>query len=189
MNDYEDDRELTEVPPDEPAGTVKVAFNVPVPRIEQVAGEISRQILAAEYKSRDALMKAVRGSLDEAVDKIIAAKVVPLIEEWLTKPLRPTDAFGNPVGEPTTLQGVLAQRVTEWCHDVVDANGKPTKSDGYNSSRIAPRLNWMLGQIVHGELQKLVDVEVKRIVGELKTNATLTIAKQIAEKISSLVLK
>jgi hypothetical protein len=38
-------------------------------------------------------------------------------------------------------------------------------------------------------LKRLVDVEVNRIIGELKASATKNIANQIAEKISSLVLK
>lgn len=190
MSDDDDDRQEADTPPDEPAGLKRVEFNVPIPTSEQISGEIARQILAANYgRSSQDLVAHARKALDELISNTVAGKAASVIETMLAQPMRPTDAFGNPIGEPTTLRGALARRVTDWCNDVVDSEGKPTKGDGYNSSRIAPRINWLLGRIVHGELQKLVDAEVKRIIEQLKASATQKIAVQIAEQVSKLVLK
>jgi hypothetical protein len=189
MDDNEDQRELSEIPPDEPMDKVRVNFDLPIPDVEQVVGEIARQVLAGNYAAKNDLMKRAREALDDTINRVVAEKVESVILTMLEKPIQPTDAFGNPIGEPTTLQGALARRVTDWASDITDSDGKPTKSDGYNNSLVAPRMNWMLGKIVNGELKRLVDVEVNRIIGELKASATKNIANQIAEKISSLVLK
>jgi|SRR5579859_2149680 len=190
MDQYEDDREMTEIEPSEPLGKARVTFDVPMPTIEQVTGEIARQLLASgNYRERSDIMKAVADKIDDLIGQIVTEKATKVIEGLLENPLQPTDAFGNPVGEKTSLNALLAARVSSWASDIVDRDGKPKMRDGYNSTSVASRIDWALGQIVSGEMKKLVDVEVTKIVGTLKAAATQNIAKQIAEKISSLVIK
>lgn len=191
MDQYqEDEREMTEIEPSEPLGKARVAFDVPMPTVEQVTGEIARQILqSGPYGQRNEIMRAAADKIDALMERIVAEKATPIIEMLLDNPLQPTDAFGNPTGEKTSLNALLAQRVSSWANDLVDRDGKPKMRDGYNNSSVAPRIDWALGQIVNGELKKLVDAEVTKIVGTLKAAATQNIAKQIAEKISSLVIK
>jgi hypothetical protein len=188
--EYEDDRQLDEVPPSEPAGRASVTFDVPVPTIEQVTGQIARQLLAdIGYRERGALAAMTQEAIGRLIDEKVAARAAAVIEELLERPIRPTDGFGQPVGEPTTLQAVLAQRVTSWCSDLIDRDGKTAKRDGYNTNSTATRMEWALGAIVHGELKKQIDVEVVKIVAKLKGDAATLIAKQIAEKVAGLVLK
>lgn len=44
--EQEDDREMIDVPPYEPVGRATINFDVRIPTIEQVTGEIARQIIA-----------------------------------------------------------------------------------------------------------------------------------------------
>lgn len=188
--DLDDERELDEIPPGEPAGKARVTFDVPMPTIEQVTGEIARQLIASQgYQSKAAIFAAVQTSLEETINTIVTAKATAVIEELLAKPMQPTDAFGNPAGEPTSLQGFLAHRVSVWATEAVDHQGCVGKPDHYSRDRYAPRINYLLGQIAGGELRKQVDAEVAKIVSKLKADATAVIAKQIADKISGAVFK
>src|SRR5690606_17583583 len=125
---------------------------------------------------------------DNLIGEIVSEKAHGIIEELLSKPMQPTDGFGNPIGQPTNLQGVLAQHVANWASTTVDREGRVVKNDGYFQSG-SPRIEWALGQIVNGELKKQVEAEVKRITGVLREAATNNIAKQIGEQVSKLVLK
>jgi hypothetical protein len=186
--DWDDDRTEMDIPPEQPIGSMPVTFDVPIPTVEQVAGEIARQVMQSEsYQSRNGLRDMAAELLRDLISRIVDDKATSIIEELLTKPLQPTDGFGNPVGEPVSLQAVLAQHIAQWASTPVDRHGKPTKNDNYNQT--APRIDWTLGAIVNDRLKKDIDAEVAKIVGTLKTAATNNIAKQIAEKVSGMVLK
>jgi hypothetical protein len=116
-------------------------------------------------------------------------RVSEAIDAVLAKPMQPTDGFGTPVGEPTTLQGMIVHQVATWSTQLVDSEGRVGKNDNYGSPKFHPRIDWALGKIVHGDLKKQVDAEVVKIVGTLRESATALIAKQVAEKISGLVIK
>lgn len=185
-----DDREIFDIPPDEPAGHVPVKFSLPIPAAEQIVGEVARQLIQSQgYQTKNDIMKAVRISVVETIDRMVGELVGPIIADLLAKPMQPTDGFGNPIGEPTSLAGFLAAEVKHWATEIVDSSGKPTKPDSYNRTSTAPRINWELGKIVHGELKKEVDAEVAKIIATLKGSATQSIAKQIADKVAGMVLK
>lgn len=187
---HEDDREIFDVPPSEPAGHAPVKFNVPIPTVEQIIGEVARQLIQLEgYRTKTDIFKAAQAAIIDKINETVAEKVGQVIEEILTKPMQPTDGFGNPIGEPTSLQGFIAAKVKHWSAELVDREGRPTKHDHYNSNSVAPRINWELGKIVNGELKKQVDAEVSKIVATLRDSATQIIAKQIADKVAGLVLK
>lgn len=191
MNEhFDDERGLDEIPPGEPAGRARVTFDVPMPTVEQVTGEIARQLISARgYSSKRDIFTQLAASMENTINAIVSAKATTVIEEILAKPMQPTDAFGNLAGEPTSLQGFLTHRVTLWATEVVDQNGNVGKPDHYNRDRYAPRINYCLAQIAGGELRKQVDAEVTKIVSKLKADATGVIAKQIADKISGTVFK
>lgn len=187
--DYEQPMpEMQEIPPGSPQGSFPVNFNLPIPTSEQIAGEVARQI-TRPYDSRGFLEKIASGALQDRIAEIIHERVTPLINEILDRPMQPTDGFGNPVGEPTTLQGFVAARVNAWANDLVDREGRIAKPERYGASNVQPRITWELAELVNSGLKKAVDVEVKNIVSQLKADATKVIAVQIAEKISGLVIK
>lgn len=188
--DEPDERELSEIPTGEPMGTVPVTITIPIPHVEQIVGEMARQLISQHsIDRRRQIEKAAMATLESTIDRMIRERAEPVIAEMLAKPLQPTDNYGNPTGEPTSLQALLAQRVTEWSSDIVDGEGKPFKKEAYSSKTGATRMAWMLGAVVHGELKKAVDTEVAKIVAQLKGDATTLIARQVAEKIAGTVLK
>lgn len=179
-DDRDDERHI-------PADHFDVKLTIPVPSIEQVGDQMASQMLAMlSHSERTAIQQKARSVMDAVVTRMVTEKATPIIEDLLTKPIQPTDNFGQPCGEPTSLQGVLARRITDWCDDTVDSDGKPKKKDHYNS--VATRMSWALGQIVNNELKVAVAKEVKDITDRLRAAATANIAKQIGEQVSKLVL-
>lgn len=167
---------------------IEVKINIPIPSEDIVADYIARDVLY-NYQSAEKLRKIAEKSITNSVDRLVTEKVGPILEYILSQPIQPTDNFGNAVGDPTTLQGVLSARVNAWCNDIVDSEGNPARKSDYPSKREVSRIAWMLGKIVHGELKKETDREVNRIIGDLKAQSTEFVAKLVAEKITGLVIK
>lgn len=183
--DFEDERPLCDVPPDEPAGFIPVSFNVPIPHEEQITAEIARQTLA-RYNNRNFCNKIATEKLEAMIDEKLSSIVMPVIEALLQKPLQPTDAFDNPRGEPTTLQGILLDAVTGWASVPVNREGKPSK-DTYTTR--TSRLEHFVGECVNRELDSLIREEVRKLQAQFKAAATKRIAEQIAAQVASIVMK
>ena len=189
--DHEDNREMDEIPPSEPVGSLKVEFGIPVPTVEQIAGQVARQVIAVgKYGAvkESALHQLAEERLADAIDAIIAERARAVVEDLLAKPVQPTDAFGNPKGEPTTLQAVLARRIEGWCLDPVNREGKVANGDRWSGASLS-RLEWLVGQIVDHRMAEMVKAEVGRLANEMKAQATTAIAKQIAERVAGMVFR
>lgn len=119
---------------------------------------------------------------------MIAVRAREVIAELLGKPLQPTDSYGNPKGAPTTLQAILTAQIESWATTPVNREGRPS-TEHHCGSKPVPRLDWMLGEIVSDKMRHEMAEETKKIASQLKDGATKVIAKQIADKISGLVLK
>jgi hypothetical protein len=185
---YTDDREMMDIPPTEPLGTAPITFFVPIPTMEQVAGEIARQLIAAEsYNNKTTIRNKIYTTIEQLISDNISSRATAIINELLDKPLQPTDGFGNPKGEPMSLQEVLAKHIEQWATTTVNRDGLPTKKDGY--THVVTRIDLMLGSIVNAEMKKQMDSEIKNLVATLKDSATKNIAKQIADKLAGMVFK
>lgn len=182
---------MMDAPPSAPAGSAPVTFEIPIPTIEQVAGEIARQIIASHigYDKQRLVQNLLDEAMVKAVNSAIEKKIAPLIDQLLEKPMRPTDTFGNPVGEPTSLSAFITQRVQGWADDMVDKDGKSGKSDHYNRERYVPRINWLVADVVNRELKSAIDTQVQTIIREIKARGEKQIASQVAERISSLIIR
>lgn len=190
MTDPEEEFEtMADVPADQPAGVTRVEVSVPTPTLEQVAGEMARQVLREQPYDRPSLRQLAQERLEQAIDAAVTDQVKARIEELLANPLQRTDAFGQPVGEPVSLAAILNERVTSWATDLVNAQGLAADKNGYGYREAVPRIEWLLKQVASSELQSAVSKEVERIKAELKAAATQGIAKQIAEKVAGMVLK
>ena len=173
---------------DQTAKEIKAEVTISVPSQEIVAREIARQIIEARfYSDRSKIDALVRDRFDELLNQQIDAIANPIISAALTKPMQPTDQWGNPIGEPTTLAGVISKRVGDWVNDHVDREGKPSKLTHYNSGDVRSRGEYLIRNIINSELKVAVDKEVSKIVSDLKSKATSGIAASVAEKISSLI--
>lgn len=194
MSDYEfeDEREMDEIDTSEPVGSAKVTLDVPVPTVEQVAGTIARQLISqAGYDSKRMIENQVADAVNALVETKVAAIVGPAIDEFLKRPMQPTDGFGNPIGEPVTMAGIVTKQVEQWAAVMVSRDGKPIGKDSYGGygRESMTRLEFSMAQLVDRDLQAAVKKEVDAIKVQLKAKASAVIAKQIAEQVAALVIK
>lgn len=171
--------DLTDIRVSDPQGAVPVTLDIRLPTIEQVAGQIARQWIAGcGYDRKKAIEITVADAVEAMVNNKVSAIVEGVIGEALARPLRLTDGYGNPIGEPTTLERVLTARVENWAGANVNHEGLTVTRDSFHSQKMS-RLEWMVGRIVGRELQDAVAKETKKIVESLKVSATAVIAQQI----------
>lgn len=184
------EQEMMDIPTSNPIGKLQVGIEIPVPTIEQVAGEIARQIINnSQYSFKSGLEKLVRESIENKVSALVDEKAASLVEECFTKPVQPTDNYGNPVGAPTTLHAMLCDKVAGWCDGLVDREGKIAERNHYNANNVQSRMSWALTNILNSSMQSEINKEVNKIKETLKEAAEKGIAKQISEKIAGMVFK
>lgn len=160
-------------------------IEVPVPSADDIAEHAARALLRGRYSDTADIKARAEKYLNAMIEKIVEEKARPMIEGLLAEPLQPTDGFGNPVGEKTTLHGLLAHHVTQWATVPVKADGRASKGSAYE--KVAPRIDWMVGQIVSRDMKSAVDSEVKRLSDRMKGDAAKIIAQQIAGKIAATI--
>src|SRR5579859_7234000 len=133
MNEL-DDREMMDIEPSNPLGSFPVTFSVPIPSIEQVAGEIASQVLQSQgYPDRQSLEIRTSDAIDKIISNELSERAGEVISEALGQPLQPTDGFGHPIGDKTTLHQIFVRRIEDWCSDTVDHEGRPKRYDGYGN--------------------------------------------------------
>jgi hypothetical protein len=97
-----------------------------------------------------------RSDIDDAVDKIIAARVVDVLDKQVT----PTDAYGNAKGEPTTLAEMIDKRVDTWLKAAhkQDSYGRPQTTN--------------LQAIIDAAVSRAITADVNEAIKAAKAEAT-----------------
>ena len=131
--------------------------------IEQAVGEIAdsddlRSRVASEIDRR------IEALFESTVSNIIDEKVRAITLDGFEREYIKRDAFGKPIGEPTTISKELERVVHGYWKDRVDKDGKPTKSD-YN---FVTRAEYMMMKICADDFSKEMNQHVVNVGGALK---------------------
>lgn len=110
-----------------------------------------------------------RKRVENIADAEILRQIEPLVEEALEAAVQPTDGFGNPRGEPTTLHMVVVKRVTE-----------ELKTAGQRDSVSRHREN-LLDQIVGREVSRVVGEDLREAMKEARRQVRDAVEKKGAE--------
>lgn len=78
--------------------------------VEDIVLDLAASKVAALVASED--KRDLRRRVQAISDEVIRERVVPLIEEAVTRALQPTDVYGQPKGQPTTLAEVITAKAT-----------------------------------------------------------------------------
>ncbi len=116
-----------------------------------------------------------RQEVTEAVDRAIDARV----SEALSRPITPTDQYGQPKGEPTTLGEIIDWRLAEWF--------KAAKADaGYQRQQVS-NLDALIEKAVSEGIRKDVDGAVKaaraQIVATLQAEGVKVMTEMLARAV------
>ena len=131
---------------------------------------------AAQYVER--LSYEHRQEFDKLMTKAIEAKVNEILADVVTRVFQPVDVFGSPVGEPTTVMGVLAKKAETFLTEKVGSDGR-TGSYGEK----VPRHEYVVKRVYEAMFQQQVKRDIDEMVKRAKDKAHLSIAAQVLETV------
>jgi len=145
---------------------------------ERVAEEITRRLIQTnpetgqwtDYSGR--LVDAIQKDALARVEPLIRERVDEIVTEALTTGYQPTDAFGDPKGEPTTLRMKIAETAQAWL-----------KKRNYRESEIQELVSETTRKVWANELEK----EAKAAVDEIKSGLRSKLSDKINAAVASLL--
>lgn len=139
------------------------------------------------FISDDDLYARVTRGIDARIDNIFADKVSgqinaaveKIVKDGFDREYTKHDAFGKPLGKPTSISAELEKLVADYWSARVDRSGKP--SDGYSTTS---RAEWMMLQICADDFSKEMKQHVVNVAGSLKDHFRGVLNKHIGIMLS-----
>jgi len=136
------------------------------------------------------VLKELRDKRDAMIEQRVEQKVEAFMLEHIDKQLglmvQPTDGFGNPKGEPSTLAEMILAYGKAYLEARVDHDGKEVARNNYGYGDSKTRFHWLVAKASENKISsavtKLVQDEQKRwadlasaLVAEALKNASVAI--------------
>lgn len=112
---------------------------------------------------------AIRKDVEGRIADLVAEKVDARITAALEDPRQPTDGFGNPKGEPTTLNEIILARV--------DDHLRKMTGDTYGSRQQMTRLD----RITSEAIDRKWDAEIRAAIDEASMQVRQKVTERAAE--------
>lgn len=117
---------------------------------------------------------AVRDRVNRVRDEVIVERVTPLIDEALAAAVQPTNRFGEPAAEPTTLRSVIVREATAWLT-------KPS-GDGFARDRKSN-----IARIIGEEVDRAFNRELKAAIDAAKAEVSAAVQAKGAEVLAQTI--
>lgn len=141
---------------------------------ESTASEAIVKECAARFLRQHDLTEDVRRRFKQITDEEIRAVVQPLIQEALAEGFQPTDSFGSPKGEPTTLREMIVKEVKR---DI-----GASKQPGYHGSK-----QTLLEEVVGREVERAVREDLKQAMDEARKQVRAAVEQKGAEVLAQTI--
>ena len=133
---------------------------------------------------RDLVVERIRKSLTEKIEMCVERFVQEEVNRVLTGTIQPTNSWGEPKGEPTTLRDMMTKLVKEHLDQRVDSSGRVTQCSGNNTY---PRSEYLVRNALQGDIDKAVDKEVKIVVADVRKQLAESATKKLGSAIIELL--
>lgn len=150
----------------------------PAQTIRDVIVERAASMLA--HSSRD-LNRKVQERAMQMVEEGMRARVDALIEETLTNPVRKTNDWGEPVGEPTTLRAMVLKEAQGWLTRQPSRDGSRYRSDDATKASAAELVQKTVDEVMSRELAEQVKAAKAEVQKRVQTTAAGVIAKAVSD--------
>lgn len=124
--------------------------------------------VVGEFKDR------VRGVLDEEIRE----KVRPLLDDVLSRVLQPTNAYGDPTGEPRTLSQIVVDTATRELASGGTTGGSLGR--GASATILQRVIEEEVGRTLRKELQKAVLEAREKVLAAVREEGAAVLAETIA---------
>lgn len=144
---------------------------------DAVVEEVARQALARE--SREGWQSLATAIKDVRAD-VLRELLLPKLTEALATPITPTDGFGQPKGQPTTLVEVIVGQFREILAERVNDRGS---TDTMYRDKSHSRLEWMIRSAVQETVKADLAAELAAAREELRATLQQAAAAKLAEAV------
>lgn len=182
--DFPEEDEFQEALTASQPADIRVEVAVRPPSTEEIANTMAHMLLR-DYTSAGALRRAAEEAVRASVAAVVEARITPILNDLLEKPLQPTDGFGNPIGQPTSLQEIIRSEALQFLTTTVDRDGRAHKGNSYDKN--ATRLEYTVGQVIRAMFKDGVATEVKSLVEQIKAGTLKAISADVAKAIADRV--
>ncbi len=142
---------------------------------EDLVIERAAQIVAARaVHDETTAYKSIREKVREQIASLISEKVTATIEDELAKPRQPTNAYGEPKGEPTTL----AEQVAAQVQTILKT---PTRTSSYDQGKAVTPVERVVADLTGREVQKQVKAAVDGAKDEIVARVAASAAQVLTE--------
>lgn len=136
---------------------------------EQIITNGVTRIVADRILSDRNRYQSIRKNVEDRIAELVAEKVDARITAALEEPRQPTDGYGQPKGEPTTLNEIILQRV--------DAHLREMTGDNFRNQARMTRLERLASEAI----DRKWDAEVRASIEEASMQVRQKVAARAAE--------
>lgn len=156
---------------------------------EDIINAAAKQLAESAYgegKIVDDANRIINTNIKRLVDESAKAKIDEVLTNELMGLLKqeytPTNMWGEPTGEPTTIRDALAEHARTFWTQKVDNKGQART--GYGTK---PRHEWLFGEIVKDEFAKAINQEATNIVGALKDSLRDDLKSKLDDHLNKII--
>ncbi len=131
--------------------------------------------------AQNEVKRRVTSELDKSLKATIESTLQTEFEKILSSEYQPTDMWGEPNGEPTSIRDRLYKNAVSFWETKVDKDGKP---GGYGKE---PRHEWLFKKVVNQALHDEIKQHYTNIVGALKDSLTDTVQADIGKHLNKIL--
>lgn len=174
MTYYEDDDDYgDEMPPANGKG-IRIEFD------QTALGELAQRAANALQAKMEKLAikiatQRIDAILNEAWEKVISERAEAAISDYLTKPRRKTNSYGEITGGEIALSDNIPVSVQSYLNERVNAEGRSDPSYGK-----VTRIDWIVSKFVRNE----IDGETRKAAAAVTEKARQVVQQHVARFIS-----
>lgn len=139
----------------------------PITLADRVAEIVSTQVV---QKAGQEWYPRVRATADEVANRLVEERFRDVLEREFV----PTDGYGSPKGEPTTINELITKRAEAWLTEKHSSRGQAT-----SQTRLAHLIDEAIG--------RAFETEIKKVVTAAQAQATAAVAVKAAEVFAEII--
>lgn len=139
----------------------------------ELLAEVSRWADCGEHATE--LAKALRGDISKAIKAEVEKVIAPAVRVALESGVQPTDQYGEPRGEKTSLRSVIITEAARALHKKVEIR------DNYGRSES------VVQQVIRDEVQKAVASDLKEVIAEERRKVQVAVRTEAASILTEAV--
>ena len=159
---------------------------VTIPVEVTVSWNNAAMVANTEQRLADRIYDDIKAEVEKRVLPALGDQVNLAIASVLNQEVQPTDRFGKPTGEKSSIRELLMRDAEQWLNEKVDEYGTSGRGYGARMSRVEYLFKRVLKGDKHdGEspITKLVKAALASQIGDVTEMVNQTVREQIAKKL------